>query len=70
MITEAELRFIQKHVHRNPYTGSACLDLADVMSDPALRELLRSVWDAGYDAGFTDGDADSSVESATVNPYR
>lgn len=69
MITEAELRFIQKHIHRNPYTGGACLDVADVMADPALRDLLRAVWDAGYGAGFADGDGDSYVETASVNPY-
>lgn len=69
MISESDIRFIHKHVHRNPYTGGACLDLADVVADPALRELLRSVWSAGYDAGFVDGDGDSTVETASVNPY-
>lgn len=63
------LRFIRKYVERNPYTGSASVDLEALSADPALRELLRSVWDAGYSGGFDDGVGDCTVEQAHRNPY-
>ena len=63
------LRFIQKYIHRNPYTNSACFDEADAEGSREYRALLREVWEAGYEAGFADGDGESYVESQTQNPY-
>ena len=63
------LRFIQKYIHRNPYTGAACFDEADAEGSREFRALLREVWEAGYEAGFSDGDGEAYVESQTVNPY-
>ena len=63
------LRFIRKYVERNPYTGAASVDLEALSADPALRELLRLVWDAGYSGGFDDGVGDCTVEQAHRNPY-
>lgn len=67
---EPSLRFIQKYVHRNPYTGSACFDEGEAEESREFRALLYSVWEAGYEAGFADGDGEAYVESQTQNPYR
>lgn len=64
-----DLSFIRKYVERNPYTGSAGVDLEGVAEDAALKRLLREVWDAGYNSGFDDGVADCTVESQSGNPY-
>lgn len=64
------LRFIQKYVHRNPYTGDACFDPAEAEGSGEYLRLLWEVWESGYSAGFSDGDGESYVESQTVNPYK
>lgn len=64
------LRFIQRYVHRNPYTGSACFDEAEAEESREFKALLADVWDAGYNSGFGDGVGDCTVEQAEVNPYK
>lgn len=64
-----DFSFIRKYVERNPYTGSASVDLEALSADPTLRAILRDVWDAGYSGGFDDGVGDCTVEQAHRNPY-
>lgn len=70
LLSSEDLQFIQRHVSRNPYTGSAVLDVDALAGDPRLLALLARVWDAGYGAGFDDGICDSSVETQSRNPYK
>jgi hypothetical protein len=69
-LSSSDLLFIQRHVHRNPYTGASSLDVDALLAEPRLLELLSRAWEAGYGAGFDDGICDSSVESQTRNPYK
>lgn len=70
LFSSEDLQFIQRYVTRNPYTGSAVLDVDALVGEPRLLALLAKAWDAGYGSGFDDGVRDSSVESQSHNPYK